>query len=86
MADVHRMNSTFRNLVIVHITPQRILKASQQDGNEYCGTLVSLQRLPSVYIGTLYFKSFKGKLKTTRGTFERPQRPSTIYYMHFCVR
>ena len=82
----HRMNSTFDSLVIVHITPQRILKASQQDENEYCGTLVSLQRLPSVYIGTLYLKSFKGKLKTTRGTFERPRRPSTIYYMHLCVR
>ena len=57
------MNSTFGNLVIVHITPQRLLKASQQDENEYCGTLVSLQRLPSVYIGTLYLNSVKGKLK-----------------------
>ena len=61
----HRMNSTFRNLVIVHITPQRILKASQQDGNEYCGTLVSLQRLPSVYIGTLYLN-----LKINRNIWE----------------
>ena len=80
------MNSTFGNLVIVHITPQRILKASQQDENEYCGTLVSLLRLPLNYIGTLYVNSVKGKLKTSRETFERPRRPSTIYYMHFCVR
>ena len=58
----HRMNF----LVIVYITPQRILKASQQDENEYCGTLVSLQRLPSVYIGTLYLNSVKSKLKNNQ--------------------
>ena len=61
----HRMNSTFGNLVIVHIKPQRLLKASQQDENEYCGTLVSLQRLPSVYIGTLYLN-----LKINRNIWE----------------
>ena len=82
----HRMNSTLVIWYCVHITAQRILKASQQDVSEFCGTLVSLQRLPSVYIGTLYLNSVKGKLKATRGTFDRPRRASTIYYMHLCVR
>ena len=62
----HRMNSMFVIWYCVHITPQRILKASQQDENDYCGTLVSLQRLLSVYIGTLYLNSVKSKLKNNQ--------------------
>ena len=53
------------SFVILYFTPQRILKASQQD-EEYCGTLVSLQRLPSVYVGTLCLNSVKGKLKNNQ--------------------
>ena len=61
----HRMNSTLVIWYCVHITAQRILKASQQDVSEFCGTLLSLQRLPSVYIGTLYLN-----LKINRDIWE----------------
>ena len=81
----HRMNFTFGNLVIVHITPQRILKASQQDENEYCGTLVSLQRLPSVYIGTLYPNSVKSKLKNNqRNIWEATKTFNNLLHALLC--
>ena len=77
----HRMNSTFRNLVIVHITPQRILKAAQQDENEYCGTPDSLQRLPSVYIGTLYLN-----LKTNRNIWGVTKTFNNLLHALWLVR